>query len=277
MIGEVPASARNGAPTVLVYAHLDVQPPDPLELWESDPWALVERDGKLVARGVADDKAHLFMLLKASELLAGGGRAAGERQVAIDAEEEIGGHSIVDWVEEDTGPADAALVLDGAYETETLPSFVTALRGICYFHLTVRNGARDLHSGMYGGAALPATHALLQILAAVLPGPDGRLAEPLRAGIVEPTDEEIAAWGVLPPGSEELERERGPAGGRRRRGRIPPAHDRGAVGDGERHRGWLTAAPEDGAARRSARQRLDPARSGAIHGHDHAGLRADAP
>ena len=64
VLGEVPAS-RSDAPTVLAYAHLDVQPPDPLDLWDSDPWALAERDGLLVGRGVADDKAHLYMLLKA--------------------------------------------------------------------------------------------------------------------------------------------------------------------------------------------------------------------
>jgi acetylornithine deacetylase/succinyl-diaminopimelate desuccinylase-like protein len=203
VVGEVPAS--NGpAPTALVYAHLDVQPPDPLDLWDSDPWVLVERDGKLVARGVADDKAHLFMLLRATELLAASGELPMNIRFAIDAEEEIGGHSVVDWVEQDTGPADVALVLDGGYATETLPSICTALRGICYFHLTVRTGERDLHSGMFGGAALTATHALVQILAAVLPGPNGLLPEPLRAGIVPPTEDEVAGWAVLPRGSEEL-------------------------------------------------------------------------
>jgi acetylornithine deacetylase/succinyl-diaminopimelate desuccinylase-like protein len=207
VIGEVRASTSDGAPSVLVYAHLDVQPPDPLELWDSDPWTLVQRDGKLVARGVADDKAHLFMLLKATELLATAGELPVNVRFAIDAEEEIGGHSIVDWVEGDTGRADVALVLDGAYETKTQPGFCTALRGLCYFHVTVRTGERDLHSGMYGGAALPATHALLETLSAVLPGPDGLLAEPLRQGIVPPTDEEASAWSVLPSGHEELERE----------------------------------------------------------------------
>ena len=187
MIGEVPASSGHGAPTVLVYAHLDVQPPDPLELWESDPWTLIERDGKLFARGVADDKAHLFMLLKATELLAAAGELPVNVRFAIDAEEEVGGHSVVDWVEEDTGPADVAIILDGGYATETLPSICTALRGMCYFHLTLRTGERDLHSGMFGGAALTATHALMQVLSAVLPGPDGLLPEPLRAGIVPPT------------------------------------------------------------------------------------------
>jgi acetylornithine deacetylase/succinyl-diaminopimelate desuccinylase-like protein len=204
VVGHVPASTGDGAPTVLAYAHLDVQPPDPLDLWDSDPWRLSERDGKLVARGVADDKAHLYMLLKATDLLAAAGELPVTMRFAIDAEEEIGGHSVVDWVEEDTGSADVALVLDGGYATETLPSFCTALRGICYLHVTVRTGERDLHSGLYGGAALAATHALMQVLAAVLPGPDGLLPNPLRAGIVPPTDEELAGWSALPSGDEEL-------------------------------------------------------------------------
>jgi acetylornithine deacetylase/succinyl-diaminopimelate desuccinylase-like protein len=203
VLGEVAASAGD-APTVLVYAHLDVQPPDPLELWESDPWTLAERNGSLVARGVADDKAHLFMLLQATRLLAAAGELPVNVRFLIDAEEEVGGHSVVDWVTEDDRPVDAALVLDGGYATERLPAFCTALRGLCYFHVTVRTGERDLHSGLYGGAALTATHALLQILSAVLPGPDGRLPEPLRAGIVPPTDAEREGWGALPSGKQEL-------------------------------------------------------------------------
>ncbi|HKY24159.1 MAG TPA: M20/M25/M40 family metallo-hydrolase [Gaiella sp.] len=203
VVGEVKATTA-GAPTVLVYAHLDVQPPDPLDLWETDPWTLVERNGSLLARGVADDKAHLFMLLRAAELLAAAGELPVTVRFVIDAEEEVGGRSAVDWVEEDTGPADVALVLDGGYATETLPSICTALRGICYFHLTVRTGERDLHSGMFGGAALSATDALIEILQAVLPGPDGRLPEPLREGIVPATESEVAGWASLPPGSQEL-------------------------------------------------------------------------
>ena len=89
VLGEVPAS-RGDAPAVLAYAHLDVQPPDPLELWESDPWALTPRDGLLVGRGVADDKAHLFMLLKATELLAAAGELPVTVRFMIDAEEEVG-------------------------------------------------------------------------------------------------------------------------------------------------------------------------------------------
>jgi acetylornithine deacetylase/succinyl-diaminopimelate desuccinylase-like protein len=204
VVGEVQSSRVEGAPTVLAYAHFDVQTPDPLELWESDPWTLAQRDGKLVARGVADDKSHLYMLLKATQLLVGAGDLPVNVRFAFDAEEEIGGHSVVDWVEEDAAPATVALILDGGYATETLPSFCTALRGICYFHVTVRTGARDLHSGLYGGAALSATDALMQALSGVLPRPDGRLPEPLRTGIVPPTDEEITGWSTLPSGDEEL-------------------------------------------------------------------------
>jgi len=204
VIGKVDASTGAGSPTVLVYAHLDVQPPDPLELWETDPWTLAERNGSLVARGVADDKAHLFMLLEGTRLLAAAGELPVTVRFAIDAEEEVGGHSVVDWVEEGDRPADVALVLDGGYATETLPSFCTALRGMCYFHVTVRTGERDLHSGLYGGAALSATEALLQMLAAVLPGPDGLLPEPLRLGIVPPTAQELADWAALPQGADAL-------------------------------------------------------------------------
>ena len=204
VVGKVRASTGDDAPTVLAYAHLDVQPPDPLELWESDPWTLVERDGLLVARGIADDKGHLFMLLEATRLLAAAGELPVNVRFAIDAEEEVGGTSVVDWVKEDTGPVDVALILDGGYATETLPSFCTALRGLCYFHVTVRTGDRDLHSGLYGGAALTATHALLEILAAVLPGPQGLLPEPLREGIMPATETEIAGWAALPSGAEEL-------------------------------------------------------------------------
>ena len=203
VLGEVAAS-RSGAPAMLAYAHLDVQPPDPLDLWQSDPWRLTQRDGLLVGRGVADDKAHLFMLLKATELLAAAGELPVTVRFMIDAEEEVGGHSVCDWVDEDTGPADAAVVLDGGYATATLPAFCTALRGICYFHVSARTGERDLHSGMVGGAALNAIEALMGSLSAVLPGPDGRLPEPLRAGIIPPTESEVAGWAALPSGAEEL-------------------------------------------------------------------------
>ena len=262
VVGRVVASTGAGSPTVLAYAHLDVQPPDPLDLWESDPWALVERNGSLVARGVADDKAHLYMILEATRLLAAAGELPVNVRFAIDAEEEVGGRSVIDWVDDDAHPGDVALVLDGGYATETLPSFCTALRGMCYFHVTVRTGERDLHSGVYGGAALTATHALMQMLAAVLPGPDGRLPDPLRAGIV------AAHRGGARRVERAAARRRGARVGWRspeRRGRragVPPADDGRAVGDGQRHRERLAAPAEDSASRRSRCERLDAAGAG---------------
>ena len=277
VIGEVAASTGAEAPRVIAYAHLDVQPADPLELWDSDPWELVERDGNLYARGIADDKAHLFMLLKATELLAGAGALPVTMRFTIDAEEEVGGHSIVEWVEEDERGGDVALVFDGGYVSEELPSFCTALRGLCYFHLTVRTGERDLHSGMFGGGALNATHALLEIIGGVLAGPDGRLPEPLRAGIIPPSESEIAGWSALRTGEEELDRSGCASDGCAGGGRLLAAHHERADGRGQRHRRRLTDPAEDGATGRGTGEPLVPARAWSVGRRDRAGRRASAP
>jgi acetylornithine deacetylase/succinyl-diaminopimelate desuccinylase-like protein len=204
VIGELGASERpESAPTVLCYAHFDVQPPDPLDLWESPPYELSERDGWLYARGVADDKAHLFMLVEAARQLADAGELPVNLRFAFDSEEEVGGQSVGEWVTADERGADAAIVFDGDMFERDVPTFYTALRGLCYFHVNVRTGERDLHSGLFGGAALNAMHALMQTLSAVLPR-DGRLPEPLRAGIVAPSAEEVESWSSLTSGSEVL-------------------------------------------------------------------------
>jgi acetylornithine deacetylase/succinyl-diaminopimelate desuccinylase-like protein len=202
ILGDLPASNGSG-PTVLVYGHVDVQPPDPLELWESDPFSLEERDGWLYGRGVADDKGQLYVLVKAAAELAAAGELPVNVRVTCDAEEETGGHQIVDFLGADERGADAAVIFDSAMTTRGVPEFNVATRGLVYFHLEVRTGTRDLHSGLYGGAALNALRALNEILAAVLPR-DGVLPEPLRAGITPPTDEEIAAWAELVPGADML-------------------------------------------------------------------------
>lgn len=204
VVGEIRASQDAGqAPTILCYGHFDVQPPDPLELWESPPFDLVERDGWLVARGIADDKGQLYMLLKAAELLAAAGELPVNLRFACDGEEEVGGHSIVDWIAADDRGADAAIVFDSGMVERDVPAFNIAVRGVCYFHVKVRTGARDLHSGMYGGASLNAMHALMQTLSAVLPR-GGRLPEPLRAGIVAPSAAELVGWQTLPAGPAEI-------------------------------------------------------------------------
>ena len=190
-------------PTVLVYGHVDVQPPDPLELWESDPYTLEQRDEWLYARGVVDDKGQLYMLAKAATELAAAGELPVNVRFACDSEEETGGHQIVDFLAADERGADAALIFDSGMTTRGVPEFAVATRGLVYFHVTLRTGERDLHSGLFGGAALNAVHALTQALSS-LRQENGRLPEPLRAGIAPPTDEERAAWAELVSGEQML-------------------------------------------------------------------------
>jgi acetylornithine deacetylase/succinyl-diaminopimelate desuccinylase-like protein len=203
-LGEIRASSgADDAPTVLCYGHFDVQPPAPLELWESPPFEATVRDEWLYARGVADDKGQLYLLLKAAQQLAAEGALPVNLRFACDGEEETGGHSIVDFLAEDERGADACVIFDTDMVARGRPAFNIATRGMCYFHVRVRTGARDLHSGMYGGAALNAMHALVQVLAALQPQ-NGRLAEPLRAGVAPPTAEELESWSALPSGEHEL-------------------------------------------------------------------------
>ncbi len=202
--GELRASAvATNAPTVLCYGHFDVQPVDPLDLWESPPFEPEIRGEHLYARGVADDKGQLYMLLSAARELARDGRLPVNVRFVCDGEEETGGHSIVEYLRDDQRGADAAVVFDSGMIRKGLPAFNVATRGIAYFHMTLRTGEHDLHSGIYGGAALNAATALVQTLDTVT-AVDGRLLEPLRRGVIAPTAEELQAWRELPAGADEL-------------------------------------------------------------------------
>jgi acetylornithine deacetylase/succinyl-diaminopimelate desuccinylase-like protein len=199
-VGEVPASdGRAGAPTVILYGHFDVQPPAPLDLWKSPPFEPEVRDGYLYARGAADDKGNAYLMLKAAQLLVREGKLPVNVQVTFDGEEETGGHSIVDFLAEDDRGADACVIFDSAMPREDVPAFGLGTRGLVYYHVRLRSGERDLHSGLYGGAALNAVHALMRTLEAVVAVP-----EQLRAGVVPPTDEELASWVELDPGADVL-------------------------------------------------------------------------
>jgi len=202
-IGELRASTGADAPTVLCYGHFDVQPPDPLELWESDPFEPEIRGDYLYGRGTVDDKGQLYMLLAAARELAAAGELPVNVRFCCDGEEETGGHSIVEFLEADERGAGAAVIFDSGMIRRDVPAFNLATRGMAYFHVTLRTGERDLHSGMYGGAALNAAHALIRTLDALI-AHDGTLAEPLRRGIAVPTAEELAGWAQLPTGADEL-------------------------------------------------------------------------
>ncbi|MDQ4019423.1 MAG: M20/M25/M40 family metallo-hydrolase [Actinomycetota bacterium] len=199
-IGDLRASTgADRAPTVLLYGHFDVQPPAPLDLWASPPFEPEIRDGYLYARGVADDKGQAYLLLKAAALLAAEGALPVNVRVAMDGEEEIGGHAIVDFLAGDERGADACLIFDSAMPREDVPSFDLGTRGLVYFHVRVRTGSADLHSGVFGGAALNGIHALMGALEPALAVPDE-----LRAGVVEPMEEELASWAELDPGADVL-------------------------------------------------------------------------
>jgi len=205
VIGDIPASTNgSGAPTVLIYGHFDVQPPSPLDLWESPPFELDERDGWFYARGIADDKGQLYTLLKAAELLRADNALPVNIRVACDGEEEIGGHSIVEFLEEDERGADACIIFDGGMTRPEQPEFALATRGLVGFHVKVRTGERDMHSGYYGGAALNAIHALLQGLNALL-ARDGLLPDQLRVGRTALSDVEVASLDKLPSGVQILD------------------------------------------------------------------------
>jgi acetylornithine deacetylase/succinyl-diaminopimelate desuccinylase-like protein len=186
-----------GAPTLLIYGHYDVQPPDPVDEWVSPPFAPQVRDGKLFARGAADDKGQVFCLLRA---IGAGGAPRVNFRFLIEGEEEYGSRALFEVLEREPehSRADAILVADMAYIARGWPAVYTALRGICYAEITVRTAQSDLHSGEFGGAA-PNAHEELTRLLCRLKGPDGKINIPgLYASVKRPSKQELAAWRKLP-------------------------------------------------------------------------------
>src|SRR4029077_10538375 len=181
-----------------------VQPPAPLDLWESDPFELTIKDDWAYARGVTDDKGQVYILLKAAQRLVEQNALPVNLRFACDGEEEIGGMTIVDWIAKDDVGADAAIIFDGGMLRVDVPVLDLATRGLIAFDVKVSTGERDLHSGMYGGAALNAIHVLMRSLDAVTAGTNGLLREPLRQGITAPTAAELDSWAALPSGEDEL-------------------------------------------------------------------------
>ena len=204
-LGEIPASQDpENAPTVLVYGHFDVQPPAPLDLWETDPFTLTIKDEWAYGRGVTDDKGQVFILLKAAQQLVEANALPVNLKFACDGEEEIGGTTIVDYLRTGAVNAQAGIIFDGGMSAIDVPEIELAVRGLIAFDVKVKTGERDLHSGMYGGAALNAIHVLMRCFGAVLAGENGLLPEPLRQGIVAPTSEELQGWSGLPTGQTAL-------------------------------------------------------------------------
>jgi acetylornithine deacetylase/succinyl-diaminopimelate desuccinylase-like protein len=204
-VGDLRAN-RDGAPTVLIYGHYDVQSTGPLEAWESPPFEPAIRDGRIYARGASDDKGNFLPLLHVACKLASAGELPVNVRVVVEGEEEAGSGAVNEWIRSDERGADAAIVFDSDMADERTPAITVGLRGMVQVQIDVRVGHRDLHSGIYGGSVLNALHVLHAMLAQVIPGPpaDGRLREELRAGIVEPAPAELESWKRMRPGDEVL-------------------------------------------------------------------------
>jgi acetylornithine deacetylase/succinyl-diaminopimelate desuccinylase-like protein len=156
-----------GKPTVLCYGHYDVQPADPLELWESPPFDPTLRDGNLYGRGTSDDKGQMYMHVKALEALrAVNGTFPVNIKFLVEGEEEVGGASIAKYVAANGQKlkANVALVSDTAMYGPGIPTLCTGLRGLVYMEIEASGPERDLHSGLYGGAAPNPIFGLIELL-----------------------------------------------------------------------------------------------------------------
>ncbi len=188
-------------PTLLIYGHYDVQPPDPLNEWTTPPFEPTIRDGRVYARGAADDKGQVFCLLRAYEAVRDANRVPPiNLRFLFEGEEECGGHVVFDLLREEQWrtQVDAALVCDMAYYAPGIPAVYTALRGLCYAEISVRTLQRDLHSGTYGGVAPNALETLVRLLSQ-LKTESGEIQIPkIYKDVDPPAKAELKSWKKLP-------------------------------------------------------------------------------
>ena len=192
----------SGKPTVLMYAHYDVQPPDPLNEWITPPFEPTERNNNLYARGAVDDKGQLWMEVKALESLmqSGGGKLPINVKVLIEGEEEVGGEAIAEYVRKEKAKlkADFALVCDTELFAPDLPTLCVGLRGLVYTEIEAIGAKVDLHSGMYGGAAPNPFFALIEIISKLKDAKGKVLIPGFYTKVKAPSKDELKAWKRLP-------------------------------------------------------------------------------
>jgi acetylornithine deacetylase/succinyl-diaminopimelate desuccinylase-like protein len=180
-----------GAPTILFYGHYDVQPIDPIELWESPPFEATVRDGEIYARGAADDKGQVFMHLKAIEAhLRQSGSLPVNMKIVLEGEEEVGSAHLDDFIREHKGElgADVVVISDSPMFDRGVPSICYGLRGLVYFQIDLRGTKSDLHSGSFGGAVANPAFVLAAVLAQ-MKDKGGRVRIPGFYDEVRPLDE----------------------------------------------------------------------------------------
>ncbi len=201
-----------GAPTILFYGHYDVQPVDPLDLWETPPFEATVRDGEIYARGAADDKGQIFMHFKAIEAhMKQNGRLPVNMKVLLEGEEEVGSENLDDFIRahRDLLKADVVVISDSPMFERGVPSICYGLRGLAYFQIDLRGSNSDLHSGSFGGAVANPAMVLAQILAQ-MKDKSGRIKiDGFYDDVVELTEEERSAWKQLPFNEKQYQRELG--------------------------------------------------------------------
>ena len=205
---------KPGRPTLLIYGHYDVQPPDPLDQWTTDPFDPTIRDGNIYARGASDDKGQFLLHLQAVEAwLQATGDLPVNVTVLLEGEEEIGSPSLEPFViaHKDLLSADAAVISDSAFFAPGVPSILTALRGLAYVELTLHGPKADVHSGLHGGVVANPVNALAAMIGA-MHDTDGRVALPgFYDDLASPTEAELADWRALPFDEADLARSLGVA------------------------------------------------------------------
>ena len=201
-----------GAPTILFYGHYDVQPVDPLELWESPPFEATVRDGEIYARGSADDKGQVFMHFKAIEAhLKQNGRLPVNMKIILEGEEEVGSVNLDNFIRDHKSElgADVVVISDSPMFARGVPSICYGLRGLVYFQIDLRGSSTDLHSGSFGGAVVNPAFALAQILAQ-MKDRGGRIKIPgFYDDVVALQEEERQAWATLPYNEKQYKKDFG--------------------------------------------------------------------
>jgi acetylornithine deacetylase/succinyl-diaminopimelate desuccinylase-like protein len=191
-----------GKPTVLMYAHYDVQPAEPLDEWHTPPFEPTERNNNIYARGAVDDKGQLWMEVKALESLfrAHDGKLPINVKVIFEGEEEVGGESIAEYVRKQKPKlkADFALVCDTELFAPKLPTLCVGLRGLIYTEIEAYGAKTDLHSGIYGGAAPNPFFALIEIISKLKDAKGHVLIPGFYSKVKKPTNDELKAWKRLP-------------------------------------------------------------------------------
>src|SRR6266540_1990603 len=200
------------APTILFYGHYDVQPVDPLDLWQSPPFEATIRDGELYARGAADDKGQVFMHFKAVEAhLKQNGRLPVNMKFMIEGEEEVGSTHLDDFIRAHKADlkADLVVISDTSMFDRGVPSMCYGLRGLVYCQIDLRGSKTDLHSGVFGGAVANPGFVLAQMIAQ-MKDRSGRIKVPGFYDDVKPLEEaERQAWAQLPFNEKKYRKEFG--------------------------------------------------------------------